>query len=56
MYYRCRYELKKKDDDDDLTRHLVVMHENPAYVASSERVEAANYDYIPHGQWMQETT
>ena len=41
------------DNDDDLTRHLIVMHANPAYVSSTERVEVANYDYIP--QLTQET-
>ena len=49
MYYKCRYELKKKEkkdnDDDDLTRHLIVMHKNPAYVSSYERDEVANYAY-----------
>ena len=56
MYYKCWYELKKNvkvDNDDDLTRHLIVMHANPAYVSSTERVEVANYDYIP--QLTQET-
>ena len=52
MYYKCRYELKKKvkvdNDNDDLTRHLIVMHKNPAYVSSDERVEVANYAYISH--------
>ena len=49
MYYKCRYELNKEkedNDDDDLTRHLIVMHKNPAYVSSDERVEVANYAYI----------
>ena len=54
MYYRCRYELKKKDNDDDLTRHLIVMQANPAYVSSSQRVEVANYAYVPLS--MQQTT
>ena len=57
MYYKCRYELKKKvtvDNDNDLTRNLIIMQANPAYVSASERVEVANYAYIP--QSMQETT
>ena len=54
MYYRCRYELKKKDNDDDLIRNLVIMQANPAYVTSSERVEVANYAYVPLS--MQQTT
>ena len=57
MYYKCRYELKKKEkvdnDDDDLTRRLIVMHSNPAYTSSDERDEVANYAYI--SQETQET-
>ena len=49
MYYKCQYELKKvkvDNDDDDLTRHLIIMHKNPAYVSSNERVKVANYTHI----------
>ena len=57
MYYKCRYELRKKEkednDDDDLTRHLIVMRENPAYVSADDRDEVANYAYI--SQETQET-
>ena len=49
MYYKKK--LKVDNDDADLTRHLVIMHRNPAYVSSDERVEVANYAYIS-----QETT
>ena len=46
-YYKCQYELKKKvkvdSDDNDLTRHLIIMHKNPACVSSDKRLEVANY-------------